>query len=86
MKRQEFITLAGSMAVAWPLAAHAQQQAQMRRVGVLVSAESRQTSKPVSRCSRKSYVSWVGSTATMCGSKSDGLALIPRRLAKTRKN
>src|SRR6516165_7022221 len=43
--------------------------------------ESRPTSKPVSRCSRKSYVSWVGSTAAMCGSKSDLLALIPRRLA-----
>ena len=32
------MTLVGSMAVAWPLAAHAQQPAQMRRVGVLMSA------------------------------------------------
>src|SRR6516162_3878297 len=38
MRRREFIAFAGSAAVAWPLAAHAQQPAQMRRVGVLESA------------------------------------------------
>src|SRR5215472_8023276 len=38
MRRREFIAFAGGAAVAWPLAAHAQQPAQMRRVGVLESA------------------------------------------------
>src|SRR6516165_8006880 len=38
MRRREFIALAGSAAVAWPLAAHGQQPAQMRQVGVLESA------------------------------------------------
>ena len=43
-----------------------------------------QQSERVRRYSGKFYISWAGSTAAMCGSKSDGLALIPRRLAKTR--
>jgi putative ABC transport system substrate-binding protein len=40
MRRREFITFVGSAVIVWPLGARAQQAEQIRRVAILMNADS----------------------------------------------
>jgi hypothetical protein len=69
MNRRDFITLLGGAAVAWPLAASAQQPSSVRRIGVLMgwNESDREAQSNLAHLFRNCS-NWAGQTVATCGS------------------
>ena len=78
LKRRDFITLLGGAAVAWPLAARAQQRERMRRIGVLMNVAADEPEAPARvGAFVQGLSSRAGLTAAMCGSTPAGRDPMP---------
>ena len=62
MRRREFITVLGSVAATWPLAARAQQQSDIRRIGVLMNRAAENPDGPDSIAAFKQSLEQLGWT------------------------
>jgi hypothetical protein len=81
MKRREFIKLFGPAAIAWPLAAQAQQPEQVRRIGVLLPATA---DDAVFQARLGVFLQELA--AAICGSTSAGPRRTPVKSGDTRRN